>query len=192
MRVSQMAPAAAQPGDARRAACGVERVRQGGLVLTPVLGLGMRLAYRGRRFLWRLAGHRPAGVHGIVLAADGRVVLVRLRYAAGWHVPGGGLKRGEAPEAGLLRELREEIGLHAWSSVHPLGARARPGDAGQGDDDRVFIVRDAAWRPAWSLEIAEVAAFDPAGLPRDVTPWTRAALARAGLHAAAGPADTRR
>ena len=39
------------------------------------------------------------------------MLLVRHSYGPpGWFVPGGGLKRNEAPEDGARRELREEIG----------------------------------------------------------------------------------
>lgn len=51
------------------------------------------------------------GVAGAVFDEQGRVLLVRQRYMAGWRLPGGGVDRGEAPQAALLRELGEEIGL---------------------------------------------------------------------------------
>src|SRR5262249_6495801 len=38
-------------------------------------------------------------------------LLVRTSYLAGWHFPGGGIRRGETPEAAARRELDEEIGL---------------------------------------------------------------------------------
>ena len=49
-----------------------------------------------------------------LIARRGRVLLT-LRaqppYAGTWDVPGGFLKAGEMPEAGLRRELREELGV---------------------------------------------------------------------------------
>jgi ADP-ribose pyrophosphatase len=48
---------------------------------------------------------------------DGRVVLVRqYRYPVDervWELPAGRLDPGETPEAGVLRELEEEVGLRA-------------------------------------------------------------------------------
>jgi|TARA_B100000315_G_scaffold126264_1_gene116100 ADP-ribose pyrophosphatase YjhB (NUDIX family) len=60
------------------------------------------------------------GVGGIVFI-DGRVVLVRRRYAplAGrWSLPGGAIEVGETLCDGLRRELREEIGIE--TRVGPL------------------------------------------------------------------------
>ncbi len=49
---------------------------------------------------------------------DGERVLVCQRRAGGphalaWEFPGGKVEPGESPEAGLARELREELGIQA-------------------------------------------------------------------------------
>lgn len=48
--------------------------------------------------------------------AEGRILLCRLSIDEvdrdTWTLPGGGLDFGEDPEAGALRELEEETGLH--------------------------------------------------------------------------------
>ena len=41
------------------------------------------------------------------------LLLVRSSYRRGWHLPGGGVRRGETPEAAARGELAEEIGLRA-------------------------------------------------------------------------------
>ena len=51
------------------------------------------------------------GVAGAIQDAEGRVLLVRQTYMAGWRLPGGGIDHGEAPEAAIRRELKEEVGL---------------------------------------------------------------------------------
>lgn len=48
------------------------------------------------------------------------LLLVRSSYRSGWHLSGGGVRRGEMPEAAARRELKEEIGLGAPALV-PAG-----------------------------------------------------------------------
>ncbi|HEU0099826.1 MAG TPA: NUDIX domain-containing protein [Allosphingosinicella sp.] len=121
---------------------------------------GLRLALR------KATGTGRSGVHAVPLTEAGRVVLIRLTYAPGWRVPGGGRKRGEAPEQAMLRELREEIGLVSHGAIEPLEA-VRPGDPSD-----FFVVRDVVYRPRRSFEVDEVREFDLAQLPDDTTSWT--------------------
>jgi 8-oxo-dGTP pyrophosphatase MutT (NUDIX family) len=53
-------------------------------------------------------------VRAIVISDAQEVLLLRIRAPEGdwfWITPGGGLEEGEHPEAGLRRELKEELGL---------------------------------------------------------------------------------
>ena len=121
---------------------------------------------RLRLALRKVTGAGRSGVHAVPLTEQGRVVLVRLTYAPGWRVPGGGRKRGEAPEPAMLRELREEIGLLSHGAIERL-EEVRPGDP-----SAFFLVRDVVYRPRRSFEVEEVREFDPAQLPDDTTRWT--------------------
>ncbi len=51
---------------------------------------------------------------------DGRVLLAQRpegKSLAGlWEFPGGKVEPGESPEAALIRELREELGIDTWAS----------------------------------------------------------------------------
>jgi len=51
---------------------------------------------------------------------DGRVLLAQRpagKSMAGlWEFPGGKVEPGETPEAALIRELREELGIDTWQS----------------------------------------------------------------------------
>ncbi len=51
---------------------------------------------------------------------DGRLLLARRpegKAMAGlWEFPGGKVEPGESPEAALIRELREELGIETWRS----------------------------------------------------------------------------
>ncbi len=51
------------------------------------------------------------GVFAILFDQHGRVLLCHRRDADLWTLPGGGLEHGEAPWAGVVREVKEETGL---------------------------------------------------------------------------------
>lgn len=55
-----------------------------------------------------------------LIDADGRVLLAQRpegKSLAGlWEFPGGKVETGESPEACLIRELKEELGIDTWKS----------------------------------------------------------------------------
>ena len=55
-----------------------------------------------------------------LIDADGRVLLAQRpagKSMAGlWEFPGGKVEPGETPEAALIRELHEELGIGTWAS----------------------------------------------------------------------------
>ena len=55
-----------------------------------------------------------------LIDVDGRVLLAQRpsgKSMAGlWEFPGGKVEPGETPEAALIRELQEELGIDTWSS----------------------------------------------------------------------------
>jgi len=66
-------------------------------------------------YLLRSRLNKPKGALAVV-RQDGRVLMIRradkLKRAGGfWGLPGGTLTEGESPEAGAVRELREELNL---------------------------------------------------------------------------------
>ncbi|HEX8366902.1 MAG TPA: NUDIX domain-containing protein [Allosphingosinicella sp.] len=123
-----------------------------------------------RRAFWSLTGRRGRGVLAVPLTPERRVVLVRLTYARGWHLPGGGVGRGEAAQEAALRELAEEIGMTAYGEV------ARLDDAGASP---VFLVRDVVYAPRRTYEIEEVGEFAPKALPPDAIRSARRGVAAA-------------
>lgn len=129
-------------------------------------------------FAWsRMTRGKTLGVRGVAVDGEGRVLLVRHTYLAGWWLPGGGVDRGETTQAAVVRELREEAGLAARDaprlvSIHS-NERFFPGD-------HVAVFRidafDIGERTSHG-EIAEVDWFHPSALPEDTNRGTRARLA---------------
>lgn len=87
----------------------------------------------------------------------GRVLVVKERQDT-WSLPGGGLDHGEAPGAGLARELSEEIGLDE-SSVR-IGELATSA--------AFYLERKQAW-VMWLVYRAEVLTDHPWVLGEGVT-----------------------
>ncbi len=116
------------------------------------------------------------GVRAVAVDAEGRVMLVRHTYLAGWWLPGGGVDRGETTGDAAVRELFEETGLKATApgnlvSVHSNERFFR--------GDHVLVYRFDAFEPGELThrgEIAETGWFHPSALPADAHRSTRSRL----------------
>ena len=155
--------------------------REDALIKKPLQRLAHQLVHyfqRGRRLLWFFTNPSTVGAHAIPITPQGEVVLVTLSYARGWRLPGGGVKSGEDPEAAVLRELREEIGMTAHGAVRKVTSFSHRPDFREATGT-LFVVRDVIYRPRWSLEIKAVRAFGLDSLPPDMPTITRRLLADA-------------
>lgn len=109
-------------------------------------------------------------VGGVVLDRDARVLLVRRGKPpslGAWSLPGGRVEPGEALEAAIVREVREETGVEA-RVVCPLGVVtvAREGFA-YAIHEHLLVI--AAAGPAPPPRAADDAA-DARWVPRDELP----------------------
>ncbi|WP_206185318.1 NUDIX domain-containing protein [Sphingosinicella sp. CPCC 101087] len=121
---------------------------------------------------WYLRRPRTQGVHAVAITPKGHLVLVRLRYAPGWRLPGGGRSKAETPREAVLRELREEIGMRSHGAVELVSEEPEFSDF-RSDFTSLFIVRDVEYRPRWTLEIEAITEASPHRLPDDLSERTR-------------------
>lgn len=111
---------------------------------------------------------KRAIAQGLLHDEHGRVLLCELTYKSEWDLPGGVVEPGESPALGLVRELREELGVD-------VGVRG---------------LRTVNWLPAWNewddactfvYDLEPVAAADVAAMtlqPTEIAAvhWCDAAL----------------
>jgi 8-oxo-dGTP pyrophosphatase MutT (NUDIX family) len=142
-----------------------ERARQGRLV-----GRLLHTYFLATRAL-------TIGVRAVVFSDEGNVLLVRHRYTAGWHFPGGGVEKGETAEQALAAELGQETGLVLYHAPRLHGAFF---NRAVSDRDHVLVyqcdVTGSLPASPPSAEIAELGYFDPQALPDDIDPGTRRRL----------------
>jgi ADP-ribose pyrophosphatase YjhB (NUDIX family) len=106
-----------------------------------------------------------------LIERDGKVLLVRHSYVAGWLLPGGGVGRGEPPEVAIIREMQEEIGLARCAAPELFGLYSRK--AGWATNViALYRLCDAEFTFKPNVEIREVQFADPVsppeGTPRSV------------------------
>lgn len=128
--------------------------------------LARRALTRGFQSYWRLTRSLTLGAQGVVIDAEGQVLLVRHTYRPGWHFPGGGVERGETVETALARELAEEAGVHIEGAPRLFGLYANF-RAFPSDHIALFVIKNFSRpvAPRASHEIAESAFFPRDGLP---------------------------
>jgi len=90
---------------------GLGRARSATL-LDAALRIAYRVGFPFARIWWRVLRSRHEGVN-VAVYVDHALVLVRTSYRSEWSLPGGGIHRGETPEAAARRELSEELGFVA-------------------------------------------------------------------------------
>lgn len=122
---------------------------------------------------FRLTRGLTLGVRAVLRDEDGRFLLIRHGYTPGWHLPGGGVERGETMLDALHREVLEETGARVDGAVRLFGLYHN-GTSFPGDHVGMYIVerwvRDHVPQP--NAEIAEHGFFAADSLPDAVTAGT--------------------
>ncbi len=126
---------------------------------------------------WRWKRPVTLGAFAVVVDGHDRVFLVKHSYVDGWHLPGGGVEKGESVQAALARELVEEgnIELTAPPVLHGLFFNKR---ISRRDHVALFVVRDfhQPAPPKPNREIVDHAFVPLDALPPDTGRATRARI----------------
>ena len=135
-----------------------------------ILRVALRSAHRVLKLGWFLRRPRTFGAHALAFTPERRIILVRLRYAPGWRLPGGGRDEREDPKDAVLRELREEIGMTGHGDVR-LACELEEATDFKRDLASLLIVRDVVYTPPkWSWEIEEIMETTLDALPAGLSP----------------------
>jgi ADP-ribose pyrophosphatase YjhB (NUDIX family) len=127
----------------------------------------------------RLRRPRSFGAHAAALTPERKLILVKLRYAPGWRLPGGGHSAGEDARDAVLRELREEIGMTSHGKV-TLAAELEERPDRKRDLASVFIVENVRYAASWSWEVERILEAPLHTLPDNLAPVTARWLAALG------------
>src|SRR5688572_32232508 len=135
-----------------------------------MLRLPLRFAHALLKLNWFVRRPRTFGAHALALTPEGKIILVKLRYAPGWRLPGGGRFANEDPRDAVLRELREEIGMTAHGAVRLCCDLEEAADFKR-DLASLLIVEDVRYQPPrWSWEIEAICEAAMDNLPADLSP----------------------
>lgn len=111
------------------------------------LHLAYTIANHLRLLWWRVRRPHVYGVKTVVLNERREVLLIRHSYAkqAQWMLPGGGVGRGETPEAAAVREVREEAGIIIAAPAFHAEFLDRA--KGAHNHIRIYVARGASGAP---------------------------------------------
>jgi 8-oxo-dGTP pyrophosphatase MutT (NUDIX family) len=139
---------------------------------------GYRLAYRALQLVWFVTRPSKDGVKCLLTHRE-RILLVRHTYGLrAWDLPGGAIKRREAPLAAAEREMNEELGVRdlSWTGLGEVRGRV------DRRHDTIHCFSAELTSPDVTLdrgELADASWFPRDELPTELGPYVRPVLVRA-------------
>jgi 8-oxo-dGTP diphosphatase len=136
----------------------------------------MKIAKETLRHLLR----RPVvGINAVARTEDGRVLLIKRSDTGMWALPGGTVEWGETLQETLPRELLEEAGVEEVEAGALIGVYSDPERDPRFHAVTVVVhakIGPLVRPPVNSLEILDVALFEPGDLPLELSHGNREML----------------
>ena len=129
-----------------------------------------------RKWYWRTFQIETRGAR-VIIKKDTQVFLVKHRYGYLWVLPGGGMKKGEAPEETARRETKEEVNIEIKSFEKVLGTYS---NTQGGKNDTVTVLVANEWEDLgrkFSIEIESSGFFNINNLPDKTSQATKRRIA---------------
>jgi 8-oxo-dGTP pyrophosphatase MutT (NUDIX family) len=128
----------------------------------------IRFLFRCYYFLLNLIGGKVVGARAIIISPDKKqILLVYHTYCPDWHLPGGGVNRGEHPLQAVKREVFEEAGIRCLKEPRFWGVYYQR-YMGVDDYPILYIIEDFTQEMVKSSEIKESRWFPIDQLPSDI------------------------
>ncbi|MFA5742734.1 MAG: NUDIX domain-containing protein [Candidatus Paceibacterota bacterium] len=129
-----------------------------------------KIANIARKIYWKIFKPKSVGVR-VLVKKEESILLVKHHYCKSFYLPGGGVKKGEAPMEAARRELSEECGLFL-KNFKLLGKYLNDYE-GKKDDIFLFLAkteREEGLKPGLEIESCNYFPLDL--LPADLSPGT--------------------
>jgi 8-oxo-dGTP diphosphatase len=140
------------------------------------MNLKYEIVFRLKKIYWLLVRPKRQGVK-CVLEHHGKILMVKRRFGTSMYVfPGGAIRKGEAPEMAVRREIKEDLGV-VLDSVQAKGVFSQEVLHRQ-ETLHVFSAAVSSSSMTFDHEkIQDTAWFKPDSLP-ELTPVSRAVLTK--------------
>ncbi len=106
------------------------------------------------------------GVFGIIKDENNNVLLVLRNDSNLWTLPGGGLKEGESPWQGVIREIKEETGYDV-EVIRLIGVYSKPK---KNEIVLLFKCKIIGGKMRLNEEAKDIRYFSPKEIPENTIP----------------------
>jgi len=111
------------------------------------------------RLFWKISKHKKSRARAIILNHDkNQILLVKNITYKQFHLPGGGIEKGESGEYAVTREIKEELGIDI-SILYQLG-KYKYNDTDKHVEVFVAHANTMNFQMQWELDRAEWFSFN--------------------------------